>query len=63
MNKVLNFLQFSEPWDQKIAKVLAKPFIFFNIHPNLVTLLGIILGLFTFFFILKVINIMQRSDL
>ena len=50
MNKVLNFLQFSEPWDQKIAKVLAKPFIFFNIHPNLVTLLGIILGLFTFFF-------------
>lgn len=50
MNKVLNFLQFSEPWDQKIAKVLAKPFILFNIHPNLVTLLGIILGLFTFFF-------------
>ena len=53
MNKFFNFLQFSEPWDQKIAKILAKPFIFFNIHPNLVTLIGIILGLFTFYFYSK----------
>ena len=53
MNKFFNFLQFSKPWDQKIAKILAKPFIFFNIHPNFVTLIGIILGLFTFYFYSK----------
>ena len=53
MNKIFNFSQFSEPWDQKIAKVLSKPFIFFNIHPNFVTLIGTILGLFTFYFYSK----------
>lgn len=49
MNKILNLLEFSEPWDQKIAKVISKPFIFFHIHPNIVSLIGIALGFLTCF--------------
>ena len=45
MNNIIKKLSFSLPWDQRIAGFISKPFIFFNIHPNIVTILGIALGL------------------
>ena len=45
MNKIIKKLSFSLPWDQRIAEIISKPFIFFNIHPNIVTIIGILLGL------------------
>ena len=45
MNKIIKKLGFSLPWDQRIAEIISKPFIFFNIHPNIVTTIGILLGL------------------
>ena len=45
MNKIIKKLSFSLPWDQRIAEIISKPFIFFNIHPNIVTIIGIFLGL------------------
>ena len=50
MNNFLKKLSFSSPWDQRIAVIISKPFIFFNVHPNIVTLIGILLGIFAFFF-------------
>ena len=44
MNKIIKKLSFSLPWDQRIAEIISKPFIFFNIHPNIVTLIGILFG-------------------
>ena len=44
MNKIIKKLSFTLPWDQRIAEIIAKPFIFFNIHPNIVTIFGILLG-------------------
>ena len=49
MNELVKKLQFESPWDQKIAEVIAKPFIFYKIHPNIVTFIGIFLGLTAFF--------------
>ena len=40
MNKIIKNLSFSLPWDQRIAEIISKPFIFFNIHPNIVTIIG-----------------------
>ena len=45
MNKIIQKFSFSLPWDQRIAEIISKPFIFFNIHPNIVTTIGILLGL------------------
>ena len=45
MSKIIKKLSFSLPWDQRIAEIISKPFIFFNIHPNIVTIVGILLGL------------------
>ena len=45
MNKIIKKLSFSLPWDQRIAEIISKPFIFLNIHPNIVTFVGIVLGL------------------
>jgi len=45
MNKIIKKLSFSLPWDQRIAEIISKLFIFFNIHPNIVTIIGILLGL------------------
>jgi len=45
MNNIIKKLSFSTPWDQRIAGIISKPFIFFNVHPNIVTIFGIILGL------------------
>ena len=45
MNKIIKKLGFSLPLDQRIAEIISKPFIFFNIHPNIVTIIGILLGL------------------
>ena len=45
MNKIIKKLSFSLPWDQRIAEIISKPFIFFNIHPNIVTIIGALLGL------------------
>ncbi len=45
MNKIIKKLSFSLPWDQRIAEIISKPFIFFNIHPNIVTIIGVLLGL------------------
>ena len=45
MNKIIKKLSFALPWDQRIAEIISKPFIFFNIHPNIVTIIGILLGL------------------
>ena len=45
MNKIIKKLSFDLPWDQRIAEIISKPFIFFNIHPNIVTIIGILLGL------------------
>ena len=45
MSKIIKKLSFSLPWDQRIAEIISKLFIFFNIHPNIVTILGILLGL------------------
>ena len=50
MNNFLKKLSFSSPWDQRIAVIISKPFIFFNVHPNIVTLIGILFGIFAFFF-------------
>ena len=44
MNKIIKKLSFI-PWDQRIAEIISKPFIFYNIHPNIVTIIGILLGL------------------
>ena len=49
MNKILKKIHFNLPWDQRIALIISKPFIFFNIHPNIVTLIGILFGLTSFF--------------
>tara|TARA_B100001964_G_scaffold235450_1_gene295561 strand:+ start:20 stop:637 length:618 start_codon:yes stop_codon:yes gene_type:complete len=45
MSNIIKKLSFSLPWDQRIAEILSKPFIFFKIHPNIVTIVGIALGL------------------
>ena len=45
MNNIIKKLSFSLPWDQRIAGIISKLFIFFNIHPNVVTIIGIVLGL------------------
>ena len=45
MNKIIKKLSFTLPWDQRIAEIISKPFIFYNIHPNIVTIIGILLGL------------------
>ena len=45
MNKIKKKLSFNLPWDQRIAEIISKPFIFYNIHPNIVTIIGILLGL------------------
>ena len=50
MNNIVKKLSFSLPWDQRIAEILSKPFIFLNIHPNIVTIVGIVLGLTAAFF-------------
>ena len=50
MNNFLKKLSFSSPWDQRIAVIISKPFIFFNVHPNIVTLIGILFGISAFFF-------------
>ena len=49
MNKIIKKLSFSLPWDQRIAEIISKPFIFFNIHPNVVTIIGVLLGLIASF--------------
>tara|TARA_Y100000590_G_scaffold263876_1_gene296137 strand:- start:184 stop:801 length:618 start_codon:yes stop_codon:yes gene_type:complete len=49
MNNIIKKFSFTLPWDQKIAEIISKPFIFFNIHPNVVTIIGIILGVFAGF--------------
>ena len=45
MSNIIKKLSFSLPWDQRIAEIISKPFIFLNIHPNIVTFVGIVLGL------------------
>ena len=45
MSNIIKKLSFSLPWDQRIAEIISKPFIFFNIHPNIVTIIGTLLGL------------------
>ena len=50
MNNFIKKFSFSSPWDQKIALLISKPFIYFNIHPNIVTIVGILFGLSSFFF-------------
>ena len=50
MSNIIKKLSFSLPWDQRIAEILSKPFIFLNIHPNIVTIVGIALGLTAAFF-------------
>ena len=45
MNKIISKLYLNSAWDQKIAEVISKPLIFLKIHPNIVTILGIFLGL------------------
>ena len=50
MSNIIKKLSFSLPWDQRIAEILSKPFIFLNIHPNIVTIVGIVLGLTAAFF-------------
>ena len=50
MNNFLKKLSFSSPWDQRIAVIISKPFIFFNVHPNIVTLIGVLFGISAFFF-------------
>ena len=45
MNNILKKLSFSLPCDQRIAGIISKLFIFFSIHPNIVTIIGILLGL------------------
>ena len=50
MNNFLKRLSFSSPWDQRVAMIISKPFIFFNVHPNIVTLIGVLFGISAFFF-------------
>ena len=50
MNNFFNKLSLSTPWDQKLAYLISKPFIFFKIHPNIVTFIGILFGAFAFIF-------------
>ena len=50
MNNFFNKLSLSTPWDQKLAYIISKPFIFFKIHPNIVTFIGILFGAFAFIF-------------
>jgi phosphatidylglycerophosphate synthase len=50
MSNIIKKLSFSLPWDQRIAEILSKPFIFLNIHPNIVTIVGVVLGLTAAFF-------------
>jgi len=50
MSNIIKKLSFSLPWDQRIAEILSKPFVFLNIHPNIVTIVGIVLGLTAAFF-------------
>tara|TARA_Y100000590_G_scaffold459034_1_gene615044 strand:- start:571 stop:1188 length:618 start_codon:yes stop_codon:yes gene_type:complete len=50
MNNLIKKLSFSSPWDQKLAVIISRPFIFFNVHPNIVTIVGVLLGLVSFFF-------------
>ena len=49
MNKIIKKLSLTSPWDQRVAQIISKPFIYFNIHPNIVTVIGILFGLFSFF--------------
>ena len=44
MNNFLNKFSLSTPWDQKLAYIISKPFIFFRVHPNIVTVIGILFG-------------------
>ena len=49
MNEILKKLSLSSAWDQKIARMISIPFIFFKIHPNIVTFIGILFGLLSCF--------------
>ncbi len=49
MNKFFKRLSLELPWDQKIGIFISKPFIFFKMHPNFVTLIGILFGILSFF--------------
>tara|TARA_B100001123_G_C15074429_1_gene932971 strand:+ start:88 stop:270 length:183 start_codon:yes stop_codon:yes gene_type:complete len=60
MNNLIKKLSFSSPWDQKLAVIISRPFIFFNVHPNIVTIVGVLLGLVSFFFIHLVIFFTQK---
>ena len=37
MIKFIKRFSLLTPWDQKIAFILSRPFIFFRVHPNIVT--------------------------
>tara|TARA_B100000029_G_scaffold221615_1_gene219300 strand:- start:11947 stop:12564 length:618 start_codon:yes stop_codon:yes gene_type:complete len=49
MNNFLKKFNFKIPWDQKIAFLISKPFIFFKIHPNIVTIIGVLIGVLSGF--------------
>ena len=49
MSKIIKFFSLPFAWDQKVAFIISKPFIYFNIHPNIVTFIGILLGFVSFF--------------
>ena len=49
MIKIIKKLSLTSPWDQRVAQIISKPFIYFNIHPNIVTVIGILFGLLSFF--------------
>ena len=64
MIKFIKRFSLLTPWDQKIAFILSRPFIFFRVHPNIVTFVGILLGLVCFllystadFFLAKIASI------
>ena len=64
MIKFIKRFSLLTPWDQKVAFILSRPFIFFRVHPNIVTFVGILLGLVCFllystadFFLAKIASI------
>ena len=63
MNNFFNKLSLSTPWDQKLAYIISKPFIFFKIHPNIVTFIGILFGAFAFIFLVGMLTTSQFVEL
>ena len=63
MNNFFNKLSLSTPWDQKLAYIISKPFIFFKIHPNIVTFIGILFGAFAFIFLIGMLTTSQFVEL